>query len=380
MSKMPSLLLAVLLPLAVLAAETPARDEVVETQLLPRAVKQALRRVDLRGRPADSAAALRDAQRLIEAGRVSGDPRTLGYAQAVLAPWPAQRSDTPSDILVLHATIAQSRHDFGDARALLDRVLMREPAHAQARLTRATVALVSGDHALARSDCAALQALAPEAAAVCTAAVDAATGADAHALAPLRQIISRGGALRGWAAATLADVHAQRGEYALAARACAVALAHGDDANQRAVCADALLALDQPAQALQLLQHAAPTDGVLLRRWLALRALPASRESTAAAAALRVQLTERFGTAAARGELLHQREAAWFALEDGRAPDALALARANWTTQREAADLRVLARAARAARDTAALAEVRDWLRTTRLNDARVRDLLGDAA
>ena len=51
--------------------------------------------------------------------------------------------------------------------------------HLQALLTRATIAQVTGDYALARRDCLAMRQPAPAVAAVCLAAVDAATGADA---------------------------------------------------------------------------------------------------------------------------------------------------------------------------------------------------------
>ena len=67
------------------------------------------------------------------------------------------------------------------------------------------------------------------------------------------------------------------------------------------------------------------------------------------ATALQTQLVDRFAAAQARGELLHAREAALFALELGDSVTALKLARQNWNDQREPADLRLLASAARAA-------------------------------
>ena len=97
-----------------------------------------------------------NARRLIQAGRASGDPRTLGYAEAQLAGLP-ETGPTGVEVLVLRATIEQSRHRFDSARALLDRAIEQAPAHVQARLTRATVAHVRGDIDAARADCDALR-------------------------------------------------------------------------------------------------------------------------------------------------------------------------------------------------------------------------------
>jgi hypothetical protein len=109
---------------------------------------------------------------------------------------------------------------------------------------------------------------------------------------------------------------------------------------------------------------------VLLRRFIVMRRLNKD------GAALQAQLAARFASAQARGELLHAREAANFVLEQGDAATALRLARQNWKTQREPADLRVLAMAGRASNDSAALAEVRDWIARTGLSDVRIERAL----
>ena len=50
------------------------------------------------------------AQFYIQQSRLSGDLRYLGYAEAVLAPW-VQQSSPNADVLVLQATLLQSRHE-----------------------------------------------------------------------------------------------------------------------------------------------------------------------------------------------------------------------------------------------------------------------------
>ena len=63
---------------------------------------------------------------------------------------------------------------------------------------------------------------------------------------------------------------------------------------------------------------------------------------------------------------MHQRENARYELAlRGDARSALALALDNWKVQREPSDLRILAEAAAAARDAAAIDIVRRWMAET---------------
>lgn len=352
---------------AAAAAHAQSRDTVVETQLAPRAVKAQVQRALASAQL--PAARVAQARMLIEASRASGDPRLLGYAEAQLADLDG------ADALVLRATIEQSRHRFEAALALLDRVLQRAPAHLQARLTRATIAQVRGDLAAARADCAALAPLAAAVAAICTASVDALNGRDAQALAALEAVAEAGPAsLRGWALSLAGEVHERRGALDAAVRAYSRSLASSEDLYTRVALADVWLALDRPLQARAALADAAASDAVLLRRWRIARRLGED------AAPLAARLEERLEAAAARGELLHVREAGWFALERADAAQALRHARANWAAQREPADALLLAAAARASGDAAALAEVRAWLARTGLRDVRIERVLATGA
>ena len=109
-----------------------------------------------------------------------------------------------------------------------------------------------------------------------------------------------------------------------------------------------------------LLENETRNDALLLRLALAEQALPGSQ---AAYMRHRSDLSARFAAARARGDTLHRREEARFRLAiENDANAALALARANWAVQREPADLRVLADAARAAGDRAAREMVAEWI------------------
>ena len=114
---------------------------------------------------------------------------------------------------------------------------------------------------------------------------------------------------------------------------------------------------------IALLQEETRADTLLLRLALAQQAL--KRPETAASIEM---LRARFDASHMRGDTVHDRENARFELslrDDPRA--ALRYASADWRVQREAADVRILAEAAAAAKDADALAAVTQWLADTGL-------------
>jgi tetratricopeptide (TPR) repeat protein len=355
--------------LAVLASAShaaPSRDDVVARNLLPRSAKQAVALMGTRG-DESQAARLARVRTLLQAGRASGDTRTLGLAEATLA---GVAED--DEVRVLRATLEQSRHRFAAARTLLDRVLATQPRHPQALLTRATIGAVTGDYAIAVADCRTLREVNVDAAAICGAQVDALTGGQQHAAQVLAIAERRTeGALLAWTQALQGQLAEQRGDARAAVAAYRASLRHADDLSTRIALADVLLAERAFDDLASVLRDAPPADGVLLRRWLAERAQGRSAD------ALDAQLTQRFAEAEQRGELLHAREAALFALARGDARQALRWAQQNWQAQREPADLVALARAARAAGDHAAERGVAEWLQRTGLSDVRVERALG---
>jgi tetratricopeptide (TPR) repeat protein len=179
------------------------------------------------------------------------------------------------------------------------------------------------------------------------------------------------GPLLAWTLALQGQLAEQRGDSDAAVRAYRASLQQANDLTTRLALVDALLARREVGAVADLLRDAPPVDGVLVRRWLMTQGVGER------ATLLEEQLAQRFNEARARGEFLHAREAADFALARGHHDEALQLARDNWRTQREPADLLVLARAARAAGDTIALNEVRATLRRTGLQDVRIERVLG---
>ncbi len=315
--------------------------------------------------PGDLTRALPLATAYIRASRVEGDPRFLGYAQAALAPW-WKDPEAPTRVLVLRATILQSSHQFAAAQADLDRVLQREPRNVQAILTRATILTVQGNFAAARPDCQRLDGLAPPIyRVICLAAIDSVTGKAGTAYDALQGALQSAprvdDAGRVWAETLLAEIAHRRRDPAAEGHFRA-ALGVGDkDAYLLGAYADWLLEQDRPADVLALLQGESRNDTLLLRLALAQRAL-ARPEAAKSIETLRA----RFDASHARGDTVHARENARFELalrNDARS--ALPYALDSWKVQREPADLRILAEAAAAANDVAALGTVRRWLAET---------------
>lgn len=382
--KTPISLLCACLPVLALAAPyTPADGSAVIEQLPRRAdaTQMALRglRQQLTARQQDLALATGLAQRYIALARSETDPRYLGYAQAALAPWWRQAAP-PVPVRLLRATILQSTHHFDAALQDLDAIIAQEPANGQAWLTRATVLTVQGDYTKATAACARLSALAAQLVTVtCLANVASVTGraAGSERLLDLTVQRSAGAApeLESWAQTLLAEMATRRGETALAEARYKAALARQPrDSYLLGAYADFLLDQQRPQDVVTLLQDQQRIDALLLRHALALQALPVR---PAAFQAEKTELAARFTAAMQRGDTVHQREQARFALflqQD--IPAALQLAQKNWTIQKEVPDMRILLEAALAARNFAAAQPVLAWIAANGVEDVALHRLV----
>ena len=380
------LLLALICSTAAVAKPYLPTDDGAVLERLPEKIDPSLRdvkrlRAALGRNPRDLALASRLARRAIAAARETGDPRFLGQAQAALAPWWTE-PDPPAPALLLRATLEQSMHDFTGALSDLDRLIASRPSDGQALLTRATVLTVQGRYGAARADCARLAALTvPLVAVACDAAPASASGQAASAYRALTEALvnassgSADAALLEWGQTLAGEIAQRRGDPASAEAHFRAALAlDARDPYLLGAYADFLLDRDRPAEVVPLLKDYVRNDNLLLRLTLAEARLPEMRSSYAAH---RADLEDRFDAARRRGDVLHRREEARYALEiAGEGERALQLARANWKVQRESADLRILLAAAWVASDETALREARDWAREHRLEDVAVSALL----
>ncbi len=322
--------------------------------------------------PGDFAPATRLAARYYELAIARGDPRYIGYADAVMAPF--AKSQAPA-VLALRGQLKQYRHDFEGALADFAAALKADPEFASAHAWRGAIFLVQANYAAAKTECDALQALGrPTLYGGCIGLVNAYTGNLDAALAALQQALK--GATdpgnRLWLLTRLGEVSAWRGQAAQAEKYYRDALALGiDDGYLLAAWSDFLLDQNRPAEVVKQLASWEASDGLLLRLALA------ETELKLPTAKAHVQaLKDRFDAAKVRGDTTHRAEEARYLLQLANDPAAsLAVAAANYLVQREPRDARPLLEAAIAAKDAVAAKPVRDWLQSSGFDDARMKQL-----
>jgi tetratricopeptide (TPR) repeat protein len=311
------------------------------------------------------------AQFYLQQSRLSGDLRYLGYAEAVLAPWVEQDPPAP-DVLVLQATLQQSRHEFSASLATLERAFTVRPNDPQALLIRATVLRVLGRYPEASAACEQFARLVePRLGALCIQSLRGLNGHLESAYAELEQMSSQGwlNSEKSWLYSELGEMAIRLGRDADAQRWFQQDLnLVPTDFYVRAAYADSLLRQGRPGEALTLLQGYESFEPLLLRIAIAQRQLHDPRQAQSSA-----RLRAAFAAETQRGEAVHRREQARFLLDVEDQPKlSLAAAIENWAVQREPDDVLVLVNAARAAGNTAAAVPALDFVRACGQSDVRV--------
>lgn len=363
------------------APRTPASDAEVLEKLPTRAGDSTARelgslRAALVQAPTDEAAATRLAWRYFDLAMASGDPRYVGYADAVVQRFSATKS---APLLTLRGMLRQYRHDFAGALSDLDDALKQDPSYASAQAWRGAIFLVKADYPAARQACDALQRLDRDVlAGGCLGLVQAYGGQLDAAYQTLQKSLDLAGFPDDqlWLQTRLGEVAAWRGQPVQAQTHYRAALALGqDDVYLLAAWADFLLDAGRYDEVLKWLQSWESADGLLLRLAEAGTAL-----QLPSAARHRQMLADRFAAARARGDTTHRAEEARFELRLRQDPKtALRLAVDNYAVQREPRDARILLEAAIAAQDSASAQPAREWLRRSGFEDDRLRRL-GQAA
>lgn len=322
--------------------------------------------------PTDAGPATELAQRYFELAVARGDPRYVGYADALVAQFPQTKSP---ELLAVRGQLQQYRHGFGAALADFASALNADPQFAVAHAWRGAIFLVQADYASAKLECDALLSLQRETLyGGCIGLLRAYTGQLEAADAALQAALSRttNPANRLWLLTRLGEVSAWRSQPEKAERYYREALALGiDDGYLLAAWSDFLLDQKRPADVVKWLASWEASDGLLLRLAMAgnLLKLPEAKAHSQA-------LRDRFAAARMRGDTTHRAEEARFELQLlGNPAASLAVASANYQVQREPRDARALLEAAIAAGNIAAAQPVRDWLRTSGFEDAHLRQL-----
>ena len=211
----------------------------------------------------------------IARSRATGDLRYLGYAQAALAPW-MRRNPVPTPVLVLDATILQSRHAFGLALEELDRALAQHD-DPQAWLTRATVLRVLGRYDEAQAACQHLAGVAdPSITALCVQSLRSLNGALRPAYAGIAALPQQSlpPEARAWRYSELGEMAERLGDDVAAEHYFREGLAvAADDLYMRSALTDVLLRHGRAAETVQLLNGMDSMEPMLLRLAIAHRQL-----------------------------------------------------------------------------------------------------------
>jgi len=371
-------------------------DDAVVARVPPRAADPAARDADrlsaqLRRTPRDRDVAVRLARIDLQAARDRSDPRFLGRAEAVLAPWWSDAGAAP-EVVLLRATIRQARHEFDAALADLDHLVssigsVRDGAAsasasllAQALVTRAVVLGVKARYAEALATCARLDGLAsPFVQAACRAPLLGLTGHAANAAAELAGVLGQaaGPSEAAWGRVLLAELARSDGDErgAETLLRSVLRLAPSDGAARAALC-DLLLDAGRAREVPPLVRGREDDDGLLLRLALADATLGNGAGAPSSGAGAGARVAARFAASRERGDTVHRREESRFALHVEHDPArALRLAVANWDVQREPADARALLEAALAAGAPARARPALDWLDATGSTCPRLRAL-----
>jgi tetratricopeptide (TPR) repeat protein len=322
--------------------------------------------------PNDPLPATQLAERYFDLATARGDPRYVGYADAVMLPF--AQSQVPT-ALSMRGQLKQYRHDFDGALADFAFALKADPQFAAAHSWRGAIFLVQANYRAAEAECEALQTLRRATLyGACIGLVRAYSGQLDAASSIFKKALLGADDVgnRLWLLTRLGEVSAWRGQPEQAEKFYRDALALGvDDGYLLAAWSDFLLDQKRPAEVVKWLANWETSDGLLLRLALAETALKLP------SAPAHVQaLADRFAAARMRGDTTHRAEEARFELHlAGDPAAALAVAAANYKVQREPRDARPLLEAAIAAKNSAAAQPVRDWLKSSGFEDAYLRQL-----
>ena len=344
--------------------------------VLPAALSLAVKETQLAGDPIAVAAR---AEEFIALARTTRDARYFGRAQALVAPWTG-RPDAPARLLVAAADLAQQRHEFTQARQLLDRAIAAAPRDTAARLKRANVALLLGTFGDARRDClAVIQAGDALPGTICLASSMTGPGSVARARRLLASLDGTGRPwlpIACWLLLTEGDLARRDGDLAAATDFLSRARAlDPENEEARARLADVLIERGDDASALALAEGENVSAALLVAR---IRAASALNDIEAATA--RHDFDALLAVGRRRGTGAHLREEGALALyADQDANRALEIARRNFELQRDTPDLRLLLDSALATGDRPTLGFLRGWLAATGFEDRVAARRLAEA-
>jgi hypothetical protein len=322
--------------------------------------------------PTDPQFAVALAQQYFDLAIARGDPRYVGYANAVVERF---SGNLTAPLLVVRGTLRQYRHDFAAALDDYAAALAMDADLASAHAWRAAIYLVQARYDMANIECQALQRLDRSVLyGGCAGMALAYSGHLDQAYATLQKALSLAhhDDHRLWLQTRLGEVAAWMGQPARAEQHFKLAVRVGqDDGYLLAAWSDFLLDQGRNAEVVKLLASWEASDGLLLRLTEAETGLKLPQAGAHIQA-----LAARFDAARLRGDTTHRAEEARFHLRlRSNAALATQLATENYRGQKEPRDARIALEAALAAGNPDAARDVQQWLTSSRFEDPRLRAL-----
>ncbi len=300
------------------------------------------------------------ANALISQAYISGDPRSVGQAEALIAPYAAIQSP---ELGLIRANIYQSTHRFDQARSELEKILQQIPNQSDSLFMLANINLVQGRFDTAREQCEQLQdASLLVLKMICVAQVDSMTGKLSVSAQTISQLMQLNAGLtdeqQRWLHLIAADLALRLNDAALAK--VVFNTMDGQSAPALTARTDWLLAHGQWASVKNMLSHSTDNDSLLLRLIISEK-----KQHDPLATQHGQLLAQRIAIWRQRGETAHQREQAQFAYVMGQYDSALQLARSNWQHQRETADVVIYTHAALRTRSYPDIKIINAWIAQT---------------
>lgn len=289
---------------------------------------------------------LANVRALIVQFRKTGDDQFLDRAWTLLQPALGAASPTP-ETFIAASFVAQSRHEFGQATALIRQALAINANNDEAWLLLASIQLVQGDAASAAVACRQLHDVPPLIRITCKARVALATGQQQAAYTRLSGILSISDEQRlpadtlAWSYSVAGDLAVATGETAAALTLYRRSLVLAERAQVRAALVDVLLSRADYDSAWEALQDGSLALPLLVRRLIVARHLGDLQEM----GPILSKVQQEFTAWIAKEDWLHAREMARFYIDVVDRPDiARRLALINIKLQKEPEDLRLEAR------------------------------------
>lgn len=359
-------------PVGLLAQDrsVPA-DRVVMLSLAdgqPRGDRQALRDAlkNWRASPQNSERATNAAKLAFLTAIDEGDPRWLGNAKAILAPWWSD-ANPAAETLYVRALVRQGLHDFDGALADLGAAIANDDSRPEFRAWRFAIRLVSADMASAQQECDGLGQRFGQAEKMgCTAVLLYRRGNPTQAIQQL-DALARHPDYQGRFAKEWLAFH--RGE----ARRISGDLRGAQDIWSRYLKTErqphvirlALIELlnqrKDYAAALRLNAQTPRSDALLVQAIISAQAVEPQRVPV-----LRDEFAARLAQQQRRDDFVNERPVIAYLLHVAGDPTAaLQMAQEAWTTQREPADAVLFAQAALASKTPERASALIDWQRDT---------------